>query len=314
MRIFKNTHFDFMGSRKLAFLISGTLIAISLASLIWHGGPHFSIDFKGGTFVELRFVDKNSPTAEINIPIEDVRAAFAQEGVKNAEIKHYGSPQEISIQMGVDDDYDALKNQIYADLQEEFPNYNIEERRVESVGPKIGTELVGDAIWAILFSMLLILIYIMFRFEFRFGVGAVLALFHDITITLGFFSLTNLEISVPIIAAILTIIGYSLNDTIVVYDRIRENMKTFKRKTGGFAEMVNRSINETLSRTIVTSSTTLIVVVVLYFFGGAIIHDFAIALILGIVVGTYSSIFIASPVLVEWESRKNASKATVKKK
>lgn len=314
MRIFKNTHFDFMGSRKLAFLISGTLIAISLASLIWHGGPHFSIDFKGGTFVELQFVDKNNPTAEINIPIEDVRAAFAQEGVENAEIKHYGSPQEISVQMGVDDDYDALKNQIYADLQAKFPNYTIEERRVESVGPKIGSELVGDAVWAILFSMLLILIYIMFRFEFRFGVGAVLALFHDITITLGFFSLTDLEISVPIIAAILTIIGYSLNDTIVVYDRIRENMKTFKRKTSGFSEMVNRSINETLSRTIVTSGTTLIVVIVLYFFGGEIIRDFAIALILGIIVGTYSSVFIASPVLVEWESRKNATKATVKKK
>jgi len=314
MRIFNNTHFDFMGSRKLAFLISGTLIVISLASLIWHGGPHFSIDFKGGTFVELRFVDKNNPAAEINIPIEDVRAAFAQHGLGNAEIKHYGSAQEISLQFEVDSDFDATKNQIYADLQKKFPNYKLEERRVESVGPKIGTELVGDAVWAILFSMLLILIYIMFRFEFRFGVGAVLALFHDVIITLGFFSLTNLEISVPIIAAILTIIGYSLNDTIVVYDRIRENMKTFKRKTGGFAEMVNRSINETLSRTIVTSSTTLIVVVVLYFFGGAIIHDFAIALILGIVVGTYSSIFIASPVLVEWESRKNASKATVKKK
>ncbi len=314
MRIFNNTHFDFMGSRKLAFLISGTLIAISLASLIWHGGPHFSIDFKGGTFVELQFVDKNNSTAEINIPIEDVRAAFARQGVKNAEIKHYGSPREIAIQMDVEDDYDAIKNQIYADLQEKFPNYSIEERRVESVGPKIGSELVGDAVWAILFSMLLILIYIMFRFEFRFGVGAVLALFHDIIITLGFFSLTNLEISVPIIAAILTIIGYSLNDTIVVYDRIRENMKTFKRKTSGFAEMVNRSINETLSRTIVTSGTTLIVVIVLYFFGGEIIRDFAIALILGIVVGTYSSIFIASPVLVEWEDRKNAAKATVKKK
>ncbi len=314
MRIFTNTDFNFMGSRKLAFLISGILIAISLASLIWHGGPHYSIDFKGGTFVELRFVDKNDPTAEANIPIEDVRAAFAEQGLGNAEIKHYGSPQEIALQLDVDSDFDATKNQIYADLQEKFPNYTIEERRVESVGPKIGTELVGKAVWAILFSMVLILIYIMFRFEFRFGVGAVLALFHDITITLGFFSLTELEISVPIVAAILTIIGYSLNDTIVVYDRIRENMKTFKRKTSGFAEMVNRSINETLSRTIVTSGTTLIVVIVLYFFGGEIIRDFAVALILGIIVGTYSSIFIASPVLVEWESRKNASKVAVKKK
>jgi preprotein translocase SecF subunit len=171
-----------------------------------------------------------------------------------------------------------------------------------------------SAVYAILFSMLLILIYIMFRFDLKFGVGAVVALFHDIMITLGVFSLFNIEVTIPVIAALLTIVGYSLNDTIVVYDRIRENMKTFKRKIGDFPELINRSINETLSRTIVTSGTTLLVVVVLYFFGGEVIKDFAFALICGIGVGTYSSIFIASPILVEWEERKNAAAVSAKNK
>jgi preprotein translocase SecF subunit len=206
-----------------------------------------------------------------------------------------------------------LVNGIYTGLQKAFPDYNIIEQRRESVGPKVGGELVLSAVWAILVSMILILVYIMFRFELRFGVGAVIALFHDVIITLGIFSLLEIEITVPIIAALLTIIGYSLNDTIVVFDRIRENLKTFKRHVTGYADLVNRSINETLSRTIITSGTTLLVVVVLYFFGGEIIKNFAFALICGIIIGTYSSIYIASPILVEWENRK-AANVIVKKR
>ncbi|MEZ4747710.1 MAG: protein translocase subunit SecF [Calditrichia bacterium] len=302
-----------MNFRKIAFIISGVLVLSSLISEILHGGPRFGIDFRGGTFIELRFLDKNDPAAPVTVPIEDVRNVFVQLGLGNSEIKNYGTPQDVSIQLDNSDDATMLN--IKSQLEKAFPQYDIQERRRETVGPKIGGELVLSAVYAILFSMLLILIYIMFRFEFRFGVGAIVALFHDIIITLGVFSLFNIEVTVPIIAALLTIIGYSLNDTIVVYDRIRENMKTFKRKTGDFANLVNRSINETLSRTIVTSGTTLMVVIVLYIFGGEVIKDFALALICGIGVGTYSSIFIASPVLVEWEERAKASEAvSVKKK
>ncbi|MCB0264927.1 MAG: protein translocase subunit SecF [Calditrichia bacterium] len=313
MRLFSNTNYSFMNFRKIAFIISGVLVLSSLISEILHGGPRFGIDFRGGTFIELRFLDKNDPAAPVTVPIEDVRNVFVQLGLGNSEIKNYGTPQDVSIQLDNSDDATMLN--IKSQLEKAFPQYDIQERRRETVGPKIGGELVLSAVYAILFSMLLILIYIMFRFEFRFGVGAIVALFHDIIITLGVFSLFNIEVTVPIIAALLTIIGYSLNDTIVVYDRIRENMKTFKRKTGDFANLVNRSINETLSRTIVTSGTTLMVVIVLYIFGGEVIKDFALALICGIGVGTYSSIFIASPVLVEWEERAKASEAvSVKKK
>ena len=313
MRLFSNTNYSFRNFRKIAFIISGVLVLSSLISEILHGGPRFGIDFRGGTFIELRFLDKNDPAAPVTVPIEDVRNVFVQLGLGNSEIKNYGTPQDVSIQLDNSDDATMLN--IKSQLEKAFPQYDIQERRRETVGPKIGGELVLSAVYAILFSMLLILIYIMFRFEFRFGVGAIVALFHDIIITLGVFSLFNIEVTVPIIAALLTIIGYSLNDTIVVYDRIRENMKTFKRKTGDFANLVNRSINETLSRTIVTSGTTLMVVIVLYIFGGEVIKDFALALICGIGVGTYSSIFIASPVLVEWEERAKASEAvSVKKK
>ncbi len=314
MRLLHNPKIEFMSLRKTTFIISGILILVSLVSLILHGGPRFGIDFRGGSFIELRFEDSNNPQTLLDIPIDKVRQIFVDHGLENSEIKHYGTNQDISVQLDVETLADSsVVNTVFSGLQSAFPDYNIIERRRESVGPKIGQELVTDAILAILASMALILVYIMFRFEFRFGVGAVLALFHDIIITLGIFSLLDIEITVPIIAALLTIIGYSLNDTIVVFDRIRENLKMFKRHVAGYTNLVNRSINETLSRTIVTSGTTLIVVAVLYFFGGEIIKNFAFALICGVIIGTYSSIFVASPVLVEWEERK-ASKVAVKKR
>lgn len=315
MRIFRNANVNFMDVRKLAFIISGTLLLISLVSLVLHGGPKFGIDFRGGSFLEIKFEDKNDPEKVLNIPIDDVRAVFAEKGLGASEIKHYGSTQDISIQLDVatiKGNVDSTLTALEQELESRFPEYNLIERRRESVGPKIGQELVWAAVRAILLAMVLILVYIMFRFEFRFGVGAVAALFHDVIITLGLFSVLDIEITIPIIAALLTIIGYSLNDTIVVFDRIRENLKTFKRSVGNYGGVVNQSINETLSRTIVTSGTTLIVVIVLYFFGGEIIKGFAFALIAGIVVGTYSSIFVASPILVEWENRK-AAKVPVKR-
>lgn len=309
MRIFRNMNVDFMGLRKLAFLISGSLIAISLVSLFLHGGPRFGIDFRGGSVLELRFEDKNNPEAVLNIPIDQVRKVFDEKGLGSSEIKHYGSNQDISIQLDIESirgNADSTLTALVNELDSKFPEYNVIERRRENVGPKIGQELIWAAVRAILISMLLILVYIMFRFEFRFGVGAVVALFHDVIITLGIFSLMDIEITIPVIAALLTIIGYSLNDTIVVFDRIRENLKIVKRSGSNYTDIVNRSINGTLSRTIITSGTTLLVVIVLYFFGGEITKDFAFALICGIVVGTYSSIYIASPILVEWENRKTA--------
>jgi preprotein translocase SecF subunit len=316
MRILKNPNVNFMDIRKLGYAISGIVLVISLVSLILHGGPKFGIDFRGGAFLEVRFEDKENPEALLDIPINQVRNIFTARGLGSSEIKHYGSNQDISVQLDIETiqgDVDSTLTNLVTELQSEYPQYNVVERRRESVGPKIGRELVWAAVRAILFAMLLILIYIMFRFEFRFGIGAVAALFHDVIITLGIFSLFDIELTIPIIAALLTIIGYSLNDTIVVFDRIRENLKTLKRQVSNYGGIVNRSINETLSRTIVTSGTTLIVVIVLYFFGGEIIKNFAFALICGVIIGTYSSIFIASPILVEWENRKVA-KVPVKRR
>ena len=316
MRFFKNPNVNFMGTRKPAFYFSITLIILSIISLILHGGPKFSVDFRGGTFWELRFEEKTNPTKPLNVPIDRIRAVFDEFGLGKSEIKHYGSAQEISVRADVTENADEVFDHILTRLRETFPDYNVIERRKETVGPKIGKELVGAAIRAIFVALFLILIYVRLRFkDLRFGVGAVVALFHDVTITLGLFSVLDLEISVAIVAALLTIIGYSLNDTIVVFDRIRENLRTFRRSVEDYASVVNRSINETLSRTVITSGTTLMVVLILYLFGGKVIQDFALALIIGIIIGTYSSIYIASPVIVEWEERRGSpAKVAVKKK
>lgn len=314
MRFFKETKIDFMKSRKIALSLSGLLLLISLVSLVIHGGPRFSVDFRGGTFEQIRFRHKADPQHSLLVPIEKVRTVFKNFGYGESEIKHYGALetendttfQDIAVRLDETENVDSLTAQIISGLHTAFPDYNILEVRRETVGPKIGKELVWAAILSILVAMLLILVYIMWRFEFRFGVGAVAALFHDIIITLGIFSVMDLEISIAIVAALLTIIGYSLNDTIVVYDRIREDLKTYRRSINDYSTIINQSINETLSRTIITSGTTLMVVIVLYLFGGEVINDFAFALICGIVIGTYSSIYIASPILVEWENRKQA--------
>ncbi len=299
-----------MEVRKIAFALSGSLILISILSLLLHGGPRYSVDFRGGTFMEIRFEDKANPEQPLNIDIGRVRKVFEEFGIGNAEIKHYGSMQEISARADITQNTDEIFHNLTVQLSKAFPEYNVIEMRKETVGPKVGKELVGAAILAILWATVFILLYIMWRFEFRFGIGAVVATIHDVIVTIGIFSLLNIEISIAIVAALLTIVGYSLNDTIVVYDRIRENLKTFKRQAVEYTGIINRSINETLSRTIITSGTTMLVVVVLYFFGGEVLKDFSFALICGIAVGTYSSIFVASPILVEFEFRK---KSVVKK-
>ncbi|MFQ6113230.1 MAG: protein translocase subunit SecF [bacterium] len=298
MQFLVNTNFDFIGKRKAALIFSITLILIGLGSLILHGGPNYGIDFLGGTSVELHF--------EKDISIAEVRSALSRIGFGNAEIKNFGAGNEILIRVEEQEAGTEISDAIKAELTKSFPDNPYTVQLVEKVGPKIGAELRRAAVWAILIALFFILLYISWRFEFIFAVGAIVALFHDVLITLGVFSLLRLEISLAIIAAFLTIVGYSLNDTIVVFDRIRENLKALRRET--HETIINTSINDSLSRTIITSLTTMMVVLILYIFGGEVIHNFAFALIVGVVVGTYSSIFIASPIVVEWRKRRELKK------
>lgn len=296
MQFFTNTNVGFINRRKVGYIFSAILIAISIISLIVHGGPRYNIDFTGGTLVHLKF--------EKDVEIQSIRSTLSAHGFGDSEIKHFGGKNEISIRAGIERTDEELSTTIENLISEALPDNPFIVQRVEKVGPKVGHELIIDALMAIFWAMLLILIYVMWRFEFKFSIGAISALMHDITITLGIFSVLDIEISAPIIAAVLTIVGYSLNDTIVVYDRIRENLKTSRKSLSDLAGLVNQSINETLSRTIMTSGTTMVVVLVLFFFGGEVLRTFALALTIGIVVGTYSSIFIASPIVVDWKSKK----------
>ncbi|MFQ5511241.1 MAG: protein translocase subunit SecF [Candidatus Krumholzibacteriia bacterium] len=297
MRFFKNPRINFVGARRNAAILSLVLIGAGLGSVAVHRGFNTSIDFAGGTLVEIHF----DPPVELT----EVRRVLADAGYEGAEVTHFGSEEEVLIKIKNIGDASEASDAIGAALEESFVNQDaardsIDMRRVESVGPKIGAELKTASFWAIIYSLAGIVVYISWRFEFRFAIAAIVALVHDVLFTLGFFSVTNRELSIPVIAAILTIVGYSLNDTIVVFDRIREDLRSRKRE--GYSVVVNASINETLSRTIITSLTTLVVVICLAVLGGPVIRDFALTLMVGVLVGTYSSIFIASPVLVEWEN------------
>ena len=305
MQFFKEPNIDFLRYRKPAYIFSISLILIGLISLIMHGGPKYGIDFRGGTEIMLEFSSE--------ISIAEVRNALAEIGYGNAEIKSSRSLQAeagkndilISVEQGEQETREVAE-QIKSKLSEVYPDKPYEELRVDNVGPKIGAELRRAALLAIIISLFFILIYISWRFEFKFAIGAIAALFHDVVITLGIFSLLNVEISLIVVAAFLTIVGYSLNDTIVVFDRIRENLKVMRRET--IDRVINVSINQSLSRTVITSMTTLTVLAVLFFLGGPVIHSFAFALIIGVLIGTYSSAFVASPIVVEWEIRSEQKK------
>ena len=306
MQFFQETNFDFQGKRRIAFGFSGVLIVIGLISLLFHGGPRLSIDFLGGLAIRLQFAQQVSEA--------EVRTALSEMGIASSEvktIKEIGEDPEILIKVIGDEGSTAIQHEVTTGLQEYFKDNRIDVRSVDSVGARIGKELAGSAVLAVLVTLLLILIYLSWRFEFRFGVGAVVALFHDVLVTLGIFSLLNLEISLAVVGAFLTIVGYSLNDTIVVYDRIRENLK--KKTSFGLEKVINLSINETLSRTVITSGTTLAVVLILYIFGGQVIHDFALALLIGVIFGTYSSMYIASPILLEWGKKEALAKKRAKR-
>ena len=293
MRFLKETNIDFLSQRRFGFVISSSFILAGIVSLMLQGGPLLSIDFTGGTLVQMRF--EEAPD------IAKVRSALEALDMGIGEVQTFGTPNEILVRLQLSQNAENLTSELKAALQAQFPGQSIDFRRVETVGPKIGSELQGKAFFAVFTAIIGILIYISIRFELKFAIGAITALIHDVLITLGIFSILNYEISLAIIAAFLTIVGYSLNDTIVVFDRVRENLKLLKnidQKT-----IFNKSINESLSRTIITSLTTFAVVFILYTAGGEVIRYFAFAMIVGVIVGTYSSIYVASPVVFLWQQR-----------
>jgi preprotein translocase subunit SecF len=291
------TKINFVGFRRLAFFLSGLVVAASIISIVLHGGLNYGIDFAGGTLVQVKFKE---PTL-----VESIKNQLAPIGLDRSLVQRFGEKREneylIRVERSVSD-LETLSLEIAEALQRGYGKDGVEIRRTEMVGAKVGKDLRKKGILAIIYAMIGILIYITWRFEFIFALGAIVALAHDVMITVGAFSITDKEFTLPIVAAILTIIGYSLNDTIVVYDRIRENRRKMRREP--FGRIVNASINETLGRTLLTSLTTLIVVMILFIFGGGVIHDFAFALMVGILVGTYSSVFVASPIILAWQERK----------
>ena len=298
MQLFKDeTHFDFMGQIKAAMIISGIAILIGLGSIVFSGGLKYGIDFAGGTLVQLQF--KNPPDLEV------IRDGLKTIGLGESTIQEFGSKKDILIRVERSEEkLEAVGAMVKRSLSQKFNSDDIIVERVEMVGPKVGRDLREKALLSILYAIIGIVIYISWRFEFQYAIAAIIALIHDVLVTMGAFSILDKEFTLVIVAAFLTIIGYSLNDTIVVFDRIRENLR--RKGKLSLSEIINSSINQTLSRTLLTSGTTLLVVLALFFFGGAIIHDFSFALLVGVFVGTYSSIFIASVFLVYWASRQTA--------
>ena len=273
---------------KLFNLISLSLVVASVL-LLFFKGLNFGVDFKGGTLIELRSNDKN-------INVTSLRQSFNKMKLGDFNIKKFGNENDFLIKIEKKDTsanaIEVIKKDLTSSLGSSF-NF----RRVENVGPKVSSELLKSGIIAIALSLAAMLFYIWVRFEWQFSLGAILALFHDVIITLGLFSLFSLEINLSIVAAVLTIVGYSMNDTVVIYDRVRENLRKFSDIK--IYELTNISINETLSRTIITSATTLLALVSIYLFGGEILKGFSLAMIMGVIFGTYSSIYIANPLLVK---------------
>ena len=307
MQIIKNSKIDFLNKSRFTILLSGALILAGIFSLIINNGPKLSIDFKGGTLIAVQYT-KSININDLRTRLKNVNINGESFDFSNSEIKHFGNTSSVAIRLAnLENEPENFSQKFIKILKNIYPDALPENKddfilSIDKVSPKVGSELSGKAIMAILYAITLILIYISFRFEFTFAIGAIAAIAHDVTITLGIFSILGYEISLSVIAAFLTIVGYSLNDTIVIFDRIRENLKILKREPA--IETVNKSINESLSRTIITSLTTLFVVLTLYFFGGEVIHYFSFALIIGILVGTYSSIFVASLIVVYMQPKK----------
>ncbi len=299
MEILSDTHINFVAKMKKAVVVSLALIIISLLSLMYHKGPNWGVEFIGGTELQIKFPKR--------IQSEEIKSALRDAGYPAESVQGIG--------LAGDNEYlirfspDVVDFQRIQEFQNELAGMSKNSTifngasilRLDFIGPKVGKELIEKAVFSILLGCVGILIYLIFRFEFAFAMGAVIALIHDTMITLGAVSITNKEFTLTIVAALLTVIGYSVNDTIIIFDRIRENLKKAART--GLTQVVNEGVNQTLTRTLLTSLTVFLVLLPLYFFGGSVIHDFAFALIVGVVVGTYSSIFVASAFVVYWKHK-----------
>jgi preprotein translocase subunit SecF len=287
------THYDFIGKRKYAFFISAVAILISFGSIFFHHGLRYGVDFAGGILIQIKFPK--------TIDIAEVREGMEAMGSKDAMVQKFGGENEFLIRVEkASDDLEEISKKIQTSLKEQFKNNIPEIRRVEVVGPKVGKDLKKKSLWAIGLSFAAILVYVAVRFHtFSYGLGGIIALVHDVIVTYGAISLLNLEFSLTLLAVILTIIGFSINDTIVIFDRVRENLK--KMRKDNLETVMNVSVNETLGRTVLTTGTVMMVVLILFFFGGGVIHDFATAMIVGLITGTYSTVYIASPVVLFWE-------------
>jgi preprotein translocase SecF subunit len=282
----ENTSIPFVAYRKAAFAFSLLIVLASIA-LVFTKGLNFGIDFKGGTMIEIE-----TPEAA---DISAIRTQLNGLGLGDVQVQTFGAPNDVLIRIQSQGGEPGSDQQVVELVKQELGE-SVQYRRVEVVGPKVSGELVNSGVTAVVLAVALMLIYVWFRFEWQFSIGAVLALVHDVITTIGIFSLLQIEFSLPIIAAILTIVGYSMNDTVVVYDRVRENLRKYKRMDLG--ELIDKAINETLTRTTMTALTTLLALFALYIFGGEVIRGFTFAMIWGVIIGTYSSIFVAAPVLL----------------
>ena len=293
-QIFVSTRFGFIRWRRWAYLVSAAFMLMGVSHIAYRGGLPYGIDFAGGTLAQIRF---EQPTT-----VDAVRRALDQVRLGESVIQEFGGTREylIRVPAGTGSLEEASKRVEGAFTQAGLPKFEV--RRLEFVGPQVGRDLQWQALLAVFWGMIGILVYTAVRFDFKGGVAAILALIHDVLVSVGALSLTNREMSLPVLAALLTIVGYSINDTIVTFDRIRENRGRGVKKGETLADVVNAAINQTLSRTILTSLTVFLVVVVLYVFGGEVLQDFAFVLLVGVVTGTYSSIFVAAPIVVDWEA------------
>jgi len=301
IELIKNPHIDFLGKKYIAFIVSGILSVIGVIAIVQiaTGSANLGIDFAGGTAVQFKF--------EKPVALHNVRVAIESGGLKDFDLQDLPSENKILIRVKkADIKLGRISETIENILKEKMPDNKYVVDSITEIGPKVGGRLRVDAAKAVGFAVIGILIYVAFRFQFKFGVGATVATFHDVLAVLGLFFLMGREINLILITALLTIAGYSLTDTVVVFDRIRENLKTRQRES--VEAVMNMSINEVLSRTIITSTTVLLTSIALFFFGGEVLHDFSLAMIMGVIIGTYSSIFVASPVVLLWGGKRPFAK------
>jgi preprotein translocase subunit SecF len=292
IELFRNPRFNFIGRRRIAYLVSAVVMVIGLGSLAVKG-LHYDIDFIGGTLVQIRF--EQAPG------IAKVRAALARVQLGDSIIQEFGEPNELLVRVPLSSaTSEELGKRVEGALKQDPSLGKFEIRRVEFVGPQVGRELQWQAIQAVVAGLVGIMLYIALRFDVKGGVAAITAVFHDVIVCLGAISLTGRDFSLPVLAALLTIIGYSVNDTIVAYDRLRENRGKFVPKGKTFAEQMNDAVNQTLSRTFLTALTTFVATAVLLFFGGKTLEDFAFVLFIGVITGTYSTIYVAGALVVDW--------------